>query len=252
MMMTIGELSRIAHVSIRTLRHYDKLGLLPHSAQTDAGYRLYDQEALERLHTILLFRELEFPLADIRRILNTPGFDPMEALETQITLLTMKREHIDNLILLARGLKLKGLNNMRITEKSFEAFDNHKIDDYAAQAKAAWGKNDAYKQYEKKSAGRSKTDEKQIGDDLMALIVSFGEYRHLDPCCEQAQDFIRQLQAFITQHFYDCTPQILRYLADMYDGGGDMTRNIDQAAGTGTASFLANAMRHYCRQNAAE
>ena len=63
---------------------------------------------------------------------------------------------------------------------------------------------------------------------------------------------VKQLQAFITQHFYDCTPLILRYLADMYDGGGDITRNIAQAAGAGTASFLANAMRYYCQQNTAE
>lgn len=101
-MMTIGEVSRIAHLSVRTLRHYDHIGLLRPCAATEAGYRLYNEDALRRLHTILLFREMEFPLADIRRILDTPGFDPIQALETQITLLTMRREHLDNLILLAR------------------------------------------------------------------------------------------------------------------------------------------------------
>ena len=112
MPMRIGEFSARTHVSIRTLRHYDRIGLLRPSRVTEAGYREYDQAALERLHTILLFRELEFPLGEIRRILDAPDFDPIATLERQITLLTMRREHIDNLILLAQGLKLKGLNHM--------------------------------------------------------------------------------------------------------------------------------------------
>ena len=90
-MMNIGELSALSHVSIRTLRHYDKLGLLKPARVTEAGYRQYDEAALQRLHTILLFRELEFPLSDIKRILDAPDFDPAAALEKQITLLTMRR-----------------------------------------------------------------------------------------------------------------------------------------------------------------
>ena len=118
MLMNIGELSAKTLVSIRTLRHYDKIGLLRPTQVTDAGYRQYDESALQRLHTILLFRELEFPLTDIQRIIDAPDFDPIDALDRQITLLTMRREHIDNLILLAKGLKAKGLNHM-----DFSAFD---------------------------------------------------------------------------------------------------------------------------------
>lgn len=78
-MLSIGELSVLTHVSIRTLRHYDQINLLKPSHVTEAGYRQYDQSAVERLHTILLFRELEFPLADIRRIIDAPDFDPIDA-----------------------------------------------------------------------------------------------------------------------------------------------------------------------------
>lgn len=245
-MMTIGEVSRISRVSIRTLRHYDRIGLLRPAAATEAGYRLYDDAALKRLQTILLFRELEFPLKDIRRILDTPGFDPLDALETQITLLTMKRQHIDNLILLAKGLKMKGLNSMSIDPKDFDAFDTRRLDDYAAQAKAAWGSTPAYRQYEQKSASRAPEDNARIEQDMTAMLASFGRSRHLDPASEEAQAIVQRLRDFITEHFYDCTPVILRYLADMYDGGGDITRQIDAAGGTGTASFLARATRHYC------
>ena len=241
-MMTIGELSALTHVSIRTLRHYDQIGLLKPSRVTEAGYRQYDESALQRLHTILLFRELEFPLADIARIVDAPGFDPIDALDRQITLLTMRREHIDNLIILAKGMKLKGLNHM-----DFSAFDARKIDDYTAQAKAAWGKTDAWKEYEQR--GNTREQNKQSGDALMALIASFGQHRELDPASAEAQAMVQQLQDFITANFYTCTVPVLMGLADMYDGGGDFTANIDKAGGQGTAAFIAAAMRIYCQRN---
>ncbi|MBE5811029.1 MAG: MerR family transcriptional regulator [Clostridiales bacterium] len=241
-MMNIGELSAMTHVSIRTLRHYDKLGLLKPSHVTESGYRQYDESALQRLHTILLFRELEFPLADIQRIIDAPDFEPIEALDKQITLLTMRREHIDNLILLAKGMKLKGMKHM-----DFSAFDARKIDDYAAQAKAAWGKTDAWKEFE--SRGNTREQNKQSGDALMALFADFGKRRDIDPTSDEAQQMVQQLRDFITANFYTCTVPVLRGLADMYDGGGDFTHNIDKAGGQGTAAFIAKAMRLYCEQN---
>lgn len=240
-MMNIGELSALTHVSIRTLRHYDKIGLLKPSRVTEAGYRQYDESALRRLHTILLFRELEFPLSDIARIIDAPNFDPIDALERQITLLTMRREHIDNLILMARGLKLTGVNHM-----DFSAFDTRKIDDYTAQAKAAWGETDAWKEYEKR--GYSAEQNADAGQQLMALIASFGAHRDIAPASADAQEMVQKLRDFITANFYTCTVPVLRGLADMYDGGGDFTRNIDKAGGEGTAAFLAQAMRIYCDQ----
>lgn len=239
MLLHIGELSALTHVSIRTLRHYDQIGLLKPSHVTEAGYRQYDQAAVERLHTILLFRELEFPLSEIRRIIDTPGFDPIDALEKQITLLTMRREHIDNLIRLARRLKTKGLKHM-----DFSAFDTRKIDDYAAQAKAAWGKTDAWKEYESRRS--TAEDDQQAGEQLMDMIARFGQRRSIDPACEEAQQMVQMLMDHITANFYTCTVPILRGLADMYDGGGDFTRSIDKAGGPGTAAFLASAMRIYC------
>lgn len=242
LMMNIGELSAMTHVSIRTLRHYDKLGLLKPAQVTEAGYRQYDETSLQRLHTILLFRELEFPLADIKAIIDAPDFDPIDALDKQITLLTMRRKHIDNLILMAKGMQLKGLNHM-----DFSAFDARKIDDYTAQAKAAWGKTDAWKEYE--SRGNSREQNKASGEAMMALFADFGKHRDIDPACDEAQTMVQQLRDFITANFYTCTTPVLRGLADMYDGGGDFTRNIDKAGGQGTAAFIAKAIRAYCQHN---
>ena len=97
-MKSVKEVSRITGVSVRTLHHYDAIGLLKPTAVTEAGYRLYDDAALKRMQSILLFRELQFPLKDIKRILDAPDFDPMTALAQQVHLLEMQREHLEQLI----------------------------------------------------------------------------------------------------------------------------------------------------------
>ena len=121
-MMTVHEVSKRTGVSIRALHHYDKIGLLPATEVTAAGYRLYDDTALERLQYILLFKELEFPLKDIRDILDSADFNQEKALEQQIHLLELKKERLDALLDLARGIKKIGVKAM-----SFEAFDTKKI-----------------------------------------------------------------------------------------------------------------------------
>ena len=128
--MTIHEVSKLAGVSVRTLHHYDAIGLLPPTALTESGYRLYDDAALERLQQILLFRELAFSLKEIEEILQSPDFDREKALDQQIEMLTMKKEHLENLITFARGLKQVGGNTM-----DFSVFDTQKMERYAAEAK---------------------------------------------------------------------------------------------------------------------
>ena len=166
-MMTVHEVSKISGVSIRALHHYDKIGLLPATEVTSAGYRLYDDTALERLQHILLFKELEFSLKEIKDILDSPDFDRDKALEQQIYLLELRKEHIENLIDLARGIKMIGVKDM-----SFEAFDTRKIDEYAEQAKASWGKTDAYKEYEQKASKRSMEEQQSINARLMGILLN--------------------------------------------------------------------------------
>lgn len=109
-MMTVNEVSRLTGVSIRTLQYYDKMGLLKPTEHTAAGYRLYDNRALEKLQQILLFRELEFSLKDIKQIMDAPGFDRQKALEQQIEVLILKKQRLENLIALACGIKKNGEN----------------------------------------------------------------------------------------------------------------------------------------------
>ncbi len=239
--MTVNEVSKLTGVSVRTLHYYDEIGLLHPTSITDAGYRLYDDTALEQLQHIMLFRELEFPLKDIKAILNSSGFDRNKALEQQIELLTLKKEHIENLITFARGIKMIGVKNM-----DFSAFDTKKLDEYAAQAKAAWGDTDAYKEYEQKSKDMTKEQQKAIGVKMMELFVEFGQMKEKDPQDADVQQQVKKLQEYITENFYTCTKEILACLGKMYNGGGDMTENIDTAGGAGTAVFVAKAIEIYC------
>ena len=240
-MMTVNEVSKLTGVSIRTLQYYDKIGLLNPAGYTQAGYRLYDDTSLETLQQILLFRELEFSLKDIKKIIESPSFDRGKALEQQITLLMLKKEHIENLINLARGIKTIGVKNM-----DFSAFDTRKIDEYEAQAKASWGTTPEFHEYEEKAKDRTVEQQKSINIQMMNIFAEFGEIREEDPASEKAQNLVKKLQEFITEHFYTCSNEILASLGKMYAGGGEFTTNIDKAGGVGTAEFASKSIVIYC------
>ena len=241
-MKTVHEVSSLSGVSIRTLQYYDKIGLLRPTQYTDAGYRLYDDAALETLQQILLFRELEFPLKEIKQIISSPNFDRSKALAQQIELLKLKKEHIENLIDLAVGIKAMG-----VRELTFDAFDTRKIDEYAREAKASWGTTAAYKEFEEKSKGRTQEQNRDIGQGMMEIFAEFGQIKDTDPASEKAQKLVKKLQSYITEHFYTCTDEILSGLGKMYAGGGDFTTNIDSYGGEGTAEFAHRAIEVHCR-----
>ena len=242
-MMTVHEVSRLTGVSIRALRYYDRIGLLRPAEVTEAGYRLYDEGSLEKLQQILLFRELEFPLRDIGEIVNGPGFDREKALEQQIGMLTLKKEHIEKLIRLARERKEKGGKPM-----SFEAFDTKKMDEYTAQAKASWGNTPEWSDYEQKREGRSMQDEVDLGKQLMEQFKPFGAMAEqgVDPASEEARAQAIVIQEFISEHFYKCSNETFAQLGIAYGAGGEFTENINAIAGPGSAEFAAEAIKHYC------
>ena len=243
-MQTVHEVSKLTGVSIRALQYYDKIGLLHPAEYTESGYRLYDDAALEKLQQILLFRELEFPLKDIKQIIDSPDFDRSKALEQQIALLTLKKEHIETLIDLARGIKAMGVNHLM----DFEPFNTSKIDEYTAQAKASWGTTPEYKEYEEKSKGRTAEENHLLWQQMMDIFTEFGVIRYDDPSGDTAQALVKKLQNFITEHLYTCSDEILYGLGMMYAGGGDFTTNINKHAGEGTAEFAYQAIKFYCKK----
>ena len=241
-MWTVKQVSRITGVSVRTLHHYDAIGLLRPAKVTDAGYRLYDDAALRRLQNILLFRELQFPLREIKAILDSPNFDPAAALEQQIQLLEMQRRHIGDLIAFARALQQKGASIM-----DFKPFDTREMEQYKAEAKARWGGSEAWRECARKEAAGA--DFAKSGRELMELLAGFGALRQLPPDAPAVQEKVAGLQAFLTEHYYACTREILCGLGQMYTEDERFRRNIDQAGGEGTAAFVRQAIEAYCAKN---
>ena len=239
--MTVNEVSRITGLSVRTLQYYDKIGLLIPGGRTEAGYRLYDDTALERLQQIMLFRELEFPLKEIKAIMSDPHFDRRKALDQQIELLKLRREHLDDLITFAKNIRKTGVKTM-----DFKAFDTAKLDEYTKRAKEQWGSTAEYKEFEEKSGKRTDADNERPMNETMELFVQFGKMRDRDPADSEVQAQVKRLQEFFCENFYNCTNEILRGLGKMYAGGGEFTENIDKAGGAGTAEFVHRAIEIYC------
>jgi DNA-binding transcriptional MerR regulator len=238
-MMTVKQVSELTGVSIRALRYYDSIGLLSPAEHTEAGYRLYDDADLEKLQQILLFRELEFPLKDIVRIVSSPDFDREKALKQQIELLELKRQHLDELITFARGIKILGVRAV-----DFSAFDTSKIDEYAKRAKEQWGDTQAYEEFSQKK--RTSEENRQVMERFMELFADFGKLKGESPESNESQAMVKKLKSFITENFYNCTDEILGGLGKMYAADGEFKENIDKAGGAGTAEFVNKAIEYYC------
>lgn len=242
-MRTVKEVSELTGISVRTLHYYDQIGLLKPTKVTGAGYRLYDDAALGRLQNILLFRQLQFPLKEIKAILDSPDFDPAEAIAQQIRLLELQYRHIGELIALAREIQAKGGSTM-----NFDAFDQSELEAYKAEAKAKWGGTPAYQEYERRAAARKEGSSDGSAQDFMELFVQLGSLKHLSPQAGQVQEKVAALQAFITEHYYVCTEEILSGLGKLYVEDDRFRQNIDRAGGPGTAAFASQAIAAYCAQ----
>lgn len=240
-MRTVKEVSKITGVSVRTLHHYDAIGLLKPTKVTEAGYRMYDDTALGRLQSILLFRELQFPLKQIRAILDSPDFDPAEAIAQQIGLLELQRRRIGELIAFAREIQSKGVTTM-----NFDVFDRKEMEKYKEEVAAKWGNTKAYREFQQKEAAREESSSRRIAEELMAMFSELGGLKQLPPDADEVQKKIAALQEFITGNYYECTDEILSGLGQMYAEDERFRKNIDRAGGEGTAAFAGKAIAVYC------
>lgn len=247
-MMTVCQVSRRTGVTVRALHHYDRLGLLPPAAVSPAGYRLYDESSLKRLQQILLFKELDFPLQTIRRILDAPGFDRALALRQQMELLTLRRDRLNGLLAHARRLLAAEEQPQKGDEPmDFSAFDDQELQRYTAQAQAAWGDTPAWQEYAARAKNRTPQQQKELGQQLLAHFAALGALRGQPPESPALQAWAAQLQAHITRDWYTCTKPILAALGAQYAAGGPMTANIDKAGGEGAAALAAAAIAVFCQ-----
>lgn len=241
-MKTVHEVSRISGISIRTLHHYDAIGLLKPTEVTESGYRLYGDAALHRLQIILMYRELGFALADIRMILDNPDFDVSAALLRHIEMLEQQRAHIDALIAGARKI-MKGEN------ADFSVFDRTEMKQYENEVKERWGKTKAYREAKENEGKRSDTEKQAVTDQFLAQFAYFGALKGKAPDSPIVQDAVKALQDFITMHYYRCTDEILAGLGEMYLADERFRTTIDNAGGAGTADFVVAAIRIFTKHS---
>ena len=240
----VKDVARLAGVSIRTLHHYDAIGLLVPGARTAAGYRLYTDADLLRLQQILIGRELGLPLEDIRRSLDDPRFDRKTSLLEQRDRLRERARQTEAMIraidvALAAGERgRKGDVNM---EKLFEGFP---ASDYEEEARSRWGTSDAFVESERRTRRYTADDWKALRAEQAAIYDA--AYSALkagtSPTDTAVMDLAERHRQSIDRWFYPCSHAMHRGLASMYESDERFRDGIDRH-GEGLTAFLAEAIR---------
>ena len=276
-MKTVKDVSEITGVSIRTLRYYDEIGLLKPTELTEAGYRLYDNKALEKLQEIMFFRELEIPLADIKEMMENPDYDREQALSAQKTLLEHKRNRLNGIIELIADVT-KGVNTM-----SFEAFNNEDVQKIIDHTLSCMSKESIDMQVEeygsmekyKEHLVSGFANEQAMADLLKwygskekameAVMQSTGSGEEIKQEQDENARIYKQFMAakeagnmdmahsavemlaenYKTMFALDNARNILLDLAKEYLQGEKLAEATDSQFGKGCSEYVAHAIQHY-------
>ncbi len=244
MRYTVQQLADLAGVSVRTLHHYDEIKLLC-PARKSNSYRSYGEAELLRLQQILFFRELEFPLEDIRTMLDKPGFDMTTALKEHRVQIEKKRQRLAGLLVTVDKTlaKLSGKKEMT-DDELFEAFWEKHETEYAAEAEQRWGNTDAWKQSKERTKHLTKEDYKRMSKDADAFMKTLAACIDSGPKSPGTQTLIHQHYESL-RTFYDPSPELYRGLANMYVQD-DRFRAYYDKYDPRMADFMREAMLAYC------
>ncbi|WP_217587594.1 MerR family transcriptional regulator [Lentibacillus saliphilus] len=246
MTMKVKDVSELARVSVRTLHHYDEIGLLVPDEVSDAGYRLYSDANLERLQHILFFKELGFPLKEIKTMLDNPSFDREEALRLQRNMLVEKRRHLDSMIDTIERTIQSTKGEIQLTKhEQFKGFHFDK-DPYEQEARARWG--DQSVDASKDKLGRlNEKEQDELSTQWDALFKKLAELRDEAPDSEDVQATIGEWYTFLNANFGNYSPEAFAGLGQLYVADERFTENIDQY-GTGLAQFMSEAMAVFAKK----
>jgi DNA-binding transcriptional MerR regulator len=248
---SVGAVARLSGVTVRTLHHYDEIGLLSPGGRTAAGYRRYYDGDLDRLQQILGYRELGFPLEEIATILAGPDTDPMGHLRRQHRLLLERLERLRKMVDALEFMMEAQQMGIRLTpQERFEVFGDFDPDEHAAEAEQRWGGTDAYRESQRRAASYTKDDWHRIKAETGQLYERAAGLMRSGVAAGSAaaMDLAEEHRDQISRWFYDCSYEVHRGLGEMYVADGRFTATIDAAA-PGLATYLrdailANAARH--------
>ncbi|MFE7776496.1 MerR family transcriptional regulator [Streptomyces sp. NPDC057445] len=219
MSYSVGQVSGFAGVTVRTLHHYDEIGLLSPSGRSHAGHRRYDDADLDRLQRILFYRELGFPLDQVAILLDDPDVDPRDHLRRQHALLTDRIAELQKMAeAVEQAMEARKMGINLTPEEKFEVFGDKDPERYAEEAEQRWGGTATYAESQRRAARYTKADWQRMQSEAAdwgaryVALMSDGE----PATGERAMDLAEEHRQHITTWFYECTYEIHRCLADMY------------------------------------
>ncbi len=241
--LTVGRVADLVGVTVRTLHHYDEIGLLSPGDRTPVGYRRYSRLELERLQQILFYRELGFPLERIATILNDPDADSAAHLRRQHALLTRRIERLQAMVAAVElALEAHQMGISLTPEERFEVFGDADPDQYAEEARQRWGDTEAYHESQRRVAGYTKEDWKRAlaEQDEVARALAEAHRNGVPASSPPAMDLAERHRQQISR-YYDCSYQIHRGLADMYVADPRFTAHYEKY-GPGLAQYVRDAI----------
>jgi DNA-binding transcriptional MerR regulator len=242
---SVGEVAALARVSVRTLHHYDEIGLLRPSRRTSAGHRRYTDADLRRLRAILFYRELDFGLDEIAAMLDDPGAGTDSHLRTQHRML---RERVarqqDLLAALEKEMEKRDMGISLTPEEQFEVFGTDKVGgEWADEAKERWGDTDSFKESQRRTAAYTKEDWVRLKEEADEGLRQFRDLMQSGAPADGAagQAMAEQHRQYIGRWFYDCGYEMHRCLADMYVADERFTATYEHVA-PGLARYVHDAI----------
>jgi DNA-binding transcriptional MerR regulator len=243
--MNVGEVAALAGVTVRTLHHYDRIGLLSPSGRTAAGYRQYAPADLDRLHQVLLYRELGFPLEEVATLLDDPSADPAAHLRRQHALLRDRLERTRAMVAaVEKEMEARAMGISLTPEERFEVFGDWLPEEYAAEAEEKWGETEAWAQSQRRTRTMTKDDWLRVKAETDAVEARFAAALRsgVDPGSAQAMDIAEEHRQQISRNFYDCPPAMHAGLGRMYVEDERFTAHYEQLA-PGLAQYVSTAVQ---------
>ncbi|GGT38017.1 MerR family transcriptional regulator [Streptomyces purpureus] len=244
MSYSVGQVSQFAGVTVRTLHHYDEIGLLSPSGRSHAGHRRYDDADLDRLQQILFYRELGFALDEVAALLDDPEADPQEHLRRQHQLLTARIAELQKMAeAVEHAMEAKKMGINLTPEEKFEVFGDKDPDQYAQETEERWGTTEAYAESQRRAASytkedwlRMKQEQEDWGRRLSAVMDSGAPADG-----EAAMDLAEEARQQICRFYYECSHEFHTCLAEMYVAD-ERFRQYYEEIKPGMAQYLHDAI----------
>lgn len=237
---TVKQLAELAGVSVRTLHYYDSIDLLKPSQRTEKEYRLYGTQELLRLQQIMLYREMEMPLQEIKSLLDDPSFNIESSLKTHKRRLLEKKSRYTSLIeTIDKTLqKIQDDSELVTDQELYGGFTPEQRERYDREAKEKYG--DMYELSQKNVRNMTKGQWKDLGKEAEDFSTILSTMLDKDPASPEVQEQVKRHHAWI-EHFYPCTKEMYLGLASLYVENPEFTAHYDRFA-PGLAAYLSKAM----------